>query len=272
MTSILISSDDLSLAETIAQQVADKRDMPIVNRSYLDHIEKQYNIKTKNLIQLLNFNGRLNNAKKRLLACLEAGVFEKLLDDNIVCTGLGAHLYVTGISHVLNIRVLSDMASATHKMAAEKNMAPKKVRSLLEKKMKRRQRQTRALFGIDETNPATYDMLLTLGKFDIDQVVKTIVETAEKRKFKTMTYSKKCALDLALAGRIRIALDQYWNIGIQVNDSIASLTIGKGFGWKRRAKILRTKAMEVEGVSYVRIRLSTDVDEDTPPKSNGVVA
>ena len=269
MTSILVSSDDLSLAETIATQVAQRRDMPVIDRTYVDEIAKQYDVRAKDLLRLLDFCGRLSTARKRLLACLEAGVLEKLQDDNIVCTGLGAHLYVTGISHVLNIRVLSDMASVTHKLAAEKNMAPKKVRSLLEKRMRRRQGSIKAAFGIDETNPATYDMLLTMGKFDIDQAVKTIAETANERRFKAMTYSKKCAVDLALVGRIRLALSQYSNTDIRVSDRTAILTIHKGFGWKRRAEILRTRTMEVDGVSDVRIRLSSDATEDA---ANGVVA
>ena len=45
--------------------------------------------------------------RKRCMTYIQAVTLEKLLPDNVVCHGLGAHLYAKGVSHFLKVRILT---------------------------------------------------------------------------------------------------------------------------------------------------------------------
>jgi cytidylate kinase len=270
MTSILISSDALELSGRVAEGVAETLGVTLIDRDILPEISKQHEISQAHLLSLLDFNGRFGLLEKRALMCLEASVTDRIRDDNIVCTGLGAHLYVRGISHLLNIRVLSDISSMTYRMAAEKNISPKKVRRILENRMKKRRDWTLNAFGVDETHPANYDMLFTLGKFTVERIVKTIVETAGDRKFAAMTYSRKCLEDQVLASRVRLALvGKYADVGVKAEDGTVRLYLSKGWGWKRKADAVKQIAAQVEGANYVRVQLASRDSEESVAKEAG---
>ena len=256
MTSIFISSDALDQGVAVARKVAEQLNATFVGRDILPAIAKERRISEADLLSLLDFNGKFGLYQKRLLMCLESSVASRIRDDNVVCTGLGAHLYIRGVSHILNVRVLTDMASLTFRTAAEKNISPSRVRKGLEKRMRKRRRWTLNAFQVDETQPSNYDMLFTLGNFDIDRVAKTVAETAGDRKFTAMTYSRKILDEQVLACNVRLALvKKYPEVMVRIKDDTAFLTIAKRWGWRRKAEAIKRIASEVDGVNYVRIAL-----------------
>ncbi|HIJ20110.1 MAG TPA: hypothetical protein HPP58_03590, partial [Deltaproteobacteria bacterium] len=110
MSIILISSDRYETGRAIAQKVAEATEYAFVDREILGEVARNSHIpepKIRNSLETssspLSFSSKVEN---RALANVQAAVMSRLLDNNVVCHGLAAHLYVLGVSHVLKIRVL----------------------------------------------------------------------------------------------------------------------------------------------------------------------
>jgi hypothetical protein len=239
MTSILVSSDNPSVGKEIARQVGDALDYDTVGDALLSEVVQKSGIPARDLEKVL-------------------GLTERLLSDNVVVAGLGAHLHVRGISHILNVRILSDVRSRAHHLAVERKIAPRAARKMLERRERRIQEWSLSTFGVDETSPSSYDMVISLGNIDEKRAVTTIVDTAGDRKFKPMTYSRKCLENLALADRVRARLvSDFPGVEVVAEDGLVKLKLAKRwFGWQRAAETLREMVGKIEGVDGVEIHSS----------------
>lgn len=261
MTSILVSSDNQSVSKQIAEAVSKTLEYTYVGDDLiLDQVGKN-RLSRDDLDRLFGEEARPQIPSGRLLkrlVALQTALSERLLGDNVVVDGLGAHLHVRGVSHVLTVRVLSDMRSQAHHLAVDKRISPRSARKLLEKQARHIQQWSLSTFGVDETSPATYDMVLTLGTIDADRAVTTIVDMAKDRKFQPMTYSLKCLENLALADRVRAGLiADYPGVDVVAEDGLVRLRLAKRwFGWQRVVESLRARVGKVDGVEGVEIYTS----------------
>ena len=143
--------------------------------------------------------------RNRYLAYIQESVLSEFLKGNLVCQGLAAHLYVLGISHVLRVRVLSDVEKRIQQIASEGGISLEKAKKILDTQKKVRQRWSLDAFRLDETDPSQFDLVISLSQIDQAEAVKIITETVAYRRFEPMTYSTKCMQDLALASSVRAA-------------------------------------------------------------------
>lgn len=52
---------------------------------------------------------RFVQGKERYVAFIQASLLKYLKEDKIVYHGLAGHFFVTGVSHVLKVRIIADM-------------------------------------------------------------------------------------------------------------------------------------------------------------------
>jgi cytidylate kinase len=262
MPSIIISSDSPSNSRQIAKSVADQLGYAHLGREFLEHVAQRHAVSEKDLSRALEARGArlgiLNRTRETHLSYIQAAVLERFLDANVVCEGLAAHLYVRGIPHVMNIRVLSDIRQQTARIAAAEGISPGRVRRRLEREGERRQRWSLEVFGVDESNPTNYDMVISLGQIEIERVVKTICDTIGDRRFQEMTYSRKCVEDRVLECRVRAALAKsHPSVRVGARDGTVMLGLSRGApGWRKRAEKVKHLVEEVDGVDYVEIHRS----------------
>jgi cytidylate kinase len=262
MTSILVSSDNPSVGKEIARQVGDALDYDTVGDALLSEVVQKSGIPARDLEKVLGLGVEIPKKPSRQimsgLVAIQATLTERLLSDNVVVAGLGAHLHVRGISHILNVRILSDVRSRAHHLAVERKIAPRAARKMLERRERRIQEWSLSTFGVDETSPSSYDMVISLGNIDEKRAVTTIVDTAGDRKFKPMTYSRKCLENLALADRVRARLvSDFPGVEVVAEDGLVKLKLAKRwFGWQRAAETLREMVGKIEGVDGVEIHSS----------------
>ncbi len=261
MTSILISSDNPSVGKQIARSVSEALDYEYLGDELILELVGKDRLSLDDLGKLLGRNARPQIPSGRLrerLVHLQAALTERLLGDDVVVEGLGAHLHVRGVSHVLNVRILSDMRSRAHHLAVDREISPRAARKLLEKQARRLQQWSLATFGVDETSPASYDMMITLGTIDEERAVTTIADMARDRKFQPMTYSRKCLENLALVNRVRLTLiADYPGVEVAAEDGLVRLRMAKRwFGWQRIVESLRDVVGKVQGVDGVEIYTS----------------
>lgn len=265
MPVIAVSSDSTEQGEAIARQVAEKLGYRLLGRELLDEVARDNDLDQAEMIKALDeapgFLGMRARRRRELLTHVQAACLEKLLDDDVVCHGLAAHLYVVGVSHALRVRVLDNPGRRAAALSEQKGLDKEKVRKLLEKETQDRRRWSLEAFGEDETDPAMYDMVLSLATLDPDQAVDIICEAAAYPKFQAMTYSRKCMADFALASQVRRKLmQQFPDIRVRVSDgTVVAHVLSLRRDQRKKQELVRKLAGEVPGVSYVEVHVINDV-------------
>lgn len=249
MSIIIISADARESEEAIAGKVADAAGYQVLDRSVLASIAEANDVDADRLTEALDNRPTLLKkiAAKQwrfFLAIIEAGVCEKLLEDKLVCLGLGAHLYARDVSHALKVRLLS----------AEKARDGRYI--------EHRRKWSLDAYGYDETDPAYYDLVINLDNIDPDEAVKTITDAAAYRKFQPMTYSIKCLSDQALAARVSVALLKSISpVQVESRDGSVVITTRASMRDKhKKVATIKELAGAIDGVNYVEVHFKSNMN------------
>ncbi len=264
MSIILISSDVPDIETMIAEKVAKEKGYDRLDRDRLTG-EATPETDPESLKEALDNTPSLLRrlpAKKwrYYLACIEAEVLERLLTDNVVCSGLGAHLFVIGVSHAMKIRVLGGKKE-TARLAEEKGKSPEKAEQERIESNRQRAEWSLTAFDQDETDPGLYDLVISLDQIDPIEAVRTIVGASEYRKFQSMTYSTKCLTDLALSAKVRVALlNDMSDVDVQARDGSVVVET-RALRHRKREKIeaIKQLAGEIDGVGYVEVHVQNNI-------------
>ena len=110
MPVIAVSSDSFEQGEAVAREVAQRLGYQFLGRELVAEVAKDKGLAEEEIFRALEeatrFLGMRARRRRELLTHLKAACLERLKEDNIVCHGLGAHLYVIGVSHAMRVRVL----------------------------------------------------------------------------------------------------------------------------------------------------------------------
>jgi len=265
MPKIIISSDSYKTGREIGEKTAKATGYDYVDRQILGPVCEKYGVQEKELVKALeeapSFLGLSSKLRNKYFAYIQEATLEQLLDDNVVCHGLAAHLYVLGIAHALKVRVLSDPGTLVRKLSSEMGVSPDKVKKLNKKHEAHRKKWSLEAFNLDETDPSNYDMIISLSQIDPDEAVKTIADMAGYRKFQPMTYSIKCLKDKELASRVRVVLmERFPDVRVQADGStVVVKTKAVKREKRKRTESIKELAGAVEGVGYVEVYMANDI-------------
>ena len=265
MSVIIISSDSDQTGLEMARSTAENLDYQLINREILGSVADKYQIPEEKLLQALvecpSFLRMSSKLWNRYLAYLQEATLAELIKDDKVCQGLAAHLYVLGVSHVLKIRILSDPENLTQQRASQEGVSLEKARKLLNQEKKHRRRWSIDAFGLDETDPSHYDLVISLSKIDQDEAVRIIKETISYRRFRPMTYSIKCMHDIELSSRVRAALlERISDVRVRANSGTLVIeTTALKREKQKRSNLIREIAGNIPGVEYVEVHVVNDI-------------
>ncbi len=265
MPIILISSDSYGTGREIGEKTAKTVKYDYVGREILAPIAKKFNIQEDKLIKAIeempSFFGLSSKLRNKYLAYIQAAALGQLLEDNVVCHGLAAHLYVLGVSHVLKVRILTDPEKLTGELSSESGMSAEKIKKLIRRQEDQHKYWSLEAFGINETDPSNYDMVISLNQIDPDEAVNTIADMTASPKFQPMTYSIKCLRDKELAARVRVVLmERFPDIRVHADGSTVIVET-KSIKREKRKRTLAIKELAggVEGVNYVEVHVANDI-------------
>lgn len=264
MSLIAISSDSYASGLDIARRTAAALGYGLVDRELLASVAAERGLPQEQLVQALeetpSFFGMRGRRQQELLVHIQAACLEKLREDNQVCYGLGAHLYLVGVSHALRVRVLADPKERLAETAAQRGLPPERAAKLLERQEQERRRWSQQFFQADEGDPAQYDMVLSLGNLEADKAVELIGDAAGYRKFQAMTYSRKCLQDKILAARVlEKLLPQFPDIRVQASDgTVVAQVQSLKRDQRKKQETVRELASQVPGVNYVEVHVIRD--------------
>lgn len=228
MAIITISRGSYSKGKEIAEKVADRLGYKCVAREVFIDASKEFNIPEVKLVRAIHdapsILDQFTYGKEKFIACFQAALLKCLQRDNVVYHGLAGHFFLKGISHVLKIRIISDMEDRVRLEMARENISREEAQSILEKDDAERRKWSMSLYGIDTVDPILYDLVIHIRKISVDDAVDLICHTAGLKTFETTFESQKAMDDLVLASEIKTTLlDIKPDVQVFVRDGNVSL-------------------------------------------------
>lgn len=265
MPVITISADAFEKGREIAQAVADRLGWDYLGRQLLTTLAEKESLPEAELLKALEeppgFLGMRPKRRRQLLNHVQAACLDRLAADDQVCYGLGAHLYVKGVSHVLKVRIITDLADRARTVAGVEGMPRERAEKLAKKAEQERRRWSTEFFGEDETDAAIYDLVISLSSLEPAKAVEIITDAAGYTKFQPMTYSKKCMQDMVLASKVRLKLmESFPDIRVLANDgTVVAHVKSLKRDQRKKQEAVRRLAGEVPGVEYVEVHVINDI-------------
>lgn len=264
MSIVVVSAWPYCQGDEIAQEVAKKLNYRALGPELLERVAAGSKVSPGRLAGALGREAALlgpsPKESARLLAHLEAALLGELDEDKAVTWGLMAHLYLTGVSHVLKVRLMRAWEDRVADKAAGEGVS----RSVAEKGL-RRQDEARArlaaeVYHADESDPGLYDLTINLAQINPEQAVGLVVEAAAHKRFKPMTFSRQALRDKALAAEVRAALvDREPEAKVSAISGLIKVTIQAARrDQEKKLMAVRQAAASVPGVGAVEVEVIED--------------
>jgi pyruvate, water dikinase len=209
MPAITISRGSYSRGKEVAEIVARKLGYQCISRDILLEASSEYNIPEIKLVRAIHdapsiFRGR--QAKEKYITYIRAALLEYLRQDNVVYHGLAGHFFVSGISHVLKVRILADIDDRVREEMQREGIHREEALRLIKKDDEHRRSWSRELYGIDTADASLYDLVIHVRNLTTEDAAELIIQTARLPQFTPTAQSRKALDDLALAAKVKAAL------------------------------------------------------------------
>jgi len=265
MSIITISSDSYEVGRKIAEKTAEILNYKCLGREILAKVAEKHGIPELKLARALDevpsSFGLSAKLRDRYLAYIKAYVLNLLLEDNTVCYRLAAHLYLTNVSHVLKVGIISNPKELISRIASEKNISEEKAEKFIKKRKDQCRRTSLQVFHVDETDASRYDLVVNLGQIDKKRIIDIITETVSDRKFKPVTYSLNCMEDIEMENRVKAVILEHFS-DIKVHAKRGTVVVEtKAFKFKKEKKCNSIKEMagKLPGVVNIEVHTSSYV-------------
>ncbi len=211
MPIITISRGSYSKGREIAERVAERLEYRCISRNWVQkETARRYRVPEVHLIRAIHdapsLLERLGYKREKYLACVQSVILRAFQGDSAVYHGLAGHFFVTGVSHVLKVRILADMEDRVRWEMEREGSSEKDARRLLEKDDEERRKWSKHLYGIDTWDPQSYDLVVHINKISVEDAVSLICQTSALATFQATEESRKHMDDLVLAAEVRAAL------------------------------------------------------------------
>lgn len=207
------------MGKAVAEKVATRLDYDLVCREILLDASSRFNISEIKLEKAIHdapgILERYRHSKQSYIAYFRAALMERVATDNIVYHGLGGHLLLLGVPHVLKIRITADCETRVRNEMERENISEQEARMRLWEDDKQRRKWTRSLYGVDPWNSSLYDLTICIDKISIEQAVDFICQAVLTPAFRQTENTIQKVKDLSIACRIKAELvDDFPNIGV----------------------------------------------------------
>ena len=226
MPIITISRGSYSRGKEVAEKLAQKLNYECISREIILEACAEFNIPEIKLIRALHdaptVLERFQHGKDRYLSYFRYALLKHLQKDNVVYHGLAGHYLLRDISHVLKVRIISDMNHRIQEEMKRTDISEKEARFILKKDDEERRKWGLQVYGTDTWDSRLYDMVLHINSLTIDDAVEILYESAQKPQFQATEQSQK-TLDIALKiSHIHSLLVGYCeNVSVTLDDSRA---------------------------------------------------
>ncbi len=218
MPIICVSRGSYHCGKAIAQKVAQELDVGCLSRGDLLKASQDFQLHEFNLVRNLHdataILERFPHGRQRYISYIRSALLNSLKEDNIVYHGLIGHILISGISHVLKVRVIADIDYRIQKEVKRKNISPEKARYILKNDDEERRKWGLFLYGADINDPSQYDLVINRRTLSIDEASQLVISAATAKGFQATPESRQKIEDMALAAKVSAALIDFPNANV----------------------------------------------------------
>lgn len=267
MAIITISRGSYSKGKEVAEKVAKNLGYTCLSRGgVIEEASNQWKIPKVKLVRAVHdapgILERLGYSKEKYVVYLQAATLKHFKEDNVVYHGLAGHFMVKGVHHVLKVRILANIEDRVREEIKREKISRKEALDILRRDDEARRRWSKYLFGIETSDPYSYDLVIHVNKMTTDDAVDVICHTAKLPSFRTTPESQKIMDDLALASEVKAVLigfrpniEVFADQGLIVVEMRSRLT-----SEKRSVEEIRKIIGDVPGVKEVQVKVHLNVD------------
>ncbi len=211
MPIITISRGSYSHGREVAGKLCAKLGYECVSREVILKASEHFNTPEIKLIRAIHdapsILDRFTYGKERYVSYFREALLHYLRKDNVVYHGLAGHFFVTGVSHVLKVRIIADVEDRVAvEMQRLGGISAEEARKILLRDDEERRRWSRHLYGIDTLDPDLYDLVIHIKNVTTDDAVAIISRAAMLPRFQATPESRVAMQTLFQAAQVQAAL------------------------------------------------------------------
>jgi len=246
--------------DEIAAGVGEKLDYPILDDKIFEETTGRYNIEPEKLKRSLYGPDPLLNKftreRGKNLACLKIILSELIQKDNVIICHCAGHLIPRTISHVLRVCLIANNDYRLQAGLKETGESDKKVSRMITEDDHRNHNCTEYLFEQSAYAKDLYDMLVTVDKTPVDEIIESICRYSASEPVKTTDHSRKAAADFLLSAKVELELAKAGLfVDVHSEDGRVILSINENVvRMEHYRKKLTEEASKIPGVKDVTTR------------------
>jgi hypothetical protein len=230
LSCVCISREDLLEKATLAGIAAGKLEMACV----------------KNV-----FDESLESERERYQAFVSCELARAALNGPVVYHGLAGHLLLSGVNHVLRVRVKGDKETRIQSVQTRLGLDRCKAEQYIEQLDEDRSRWVRTLYDVDWDDASGYDFIINPERADVENIASAFCSITRLPEFQETPASRQALEDLLLSSSCRLALasddrTQRGSFQVHANRGVVSVICGP-----QDSKLAETVEQALSGVPGV---------------------
>ncbi len=193
-------------------------------------------------------------------AYVTATLAERALKGCLIYHGRTGHLMLTGITHVLRIRVITDPEDRIEAVTARMRLSREKAKAYIEEVDEDRRRWVRTLYNLDIDDPNLFNLTVNCSKTSVGNIASALVSLARLPEFEATPASARRLEDLFLAARCRITLAEdarTRDLSVQVRAEAGNVSVTYLPRQLKAAEAIPAVLEVVEGIRALRQTMAT---------------
>jgi cytidylate kinase len=210
MSIITISRGSYSKGKEVAEKLSQRLNYKCIGREILLDASNEFHVPELKLTQAIRNSpsvlDKITYRKERYLTYIQAALLEALQSDNVVYHGFAGHFFLTGVSHVMKIRIIADMEDRLKIVMDRDRISRLEALHLIKHLDDERKKWSKYLYGIDTSDASLYDAVFHIHKITVNDAVDLICDLIQSTRFKTTPQSQKVLADLAATAKVKVSL------------------------------------------------------------------
>jgi cytidylate kinase len=202
MSIIAISRGTFSGGKIIAEELARRLDYPCVSREIHCEAAKEFGIPEAELnAGIFSYSVFEKMSQDKRIAILNSGRASLLKLSNVgnlIYHGLAVHLLLSGVTHVLRVRVIAGMEYRIKAAMELRNATHDEATAIIRNDDKENAYWSRFLYDVDWQDPSLYDVIINLDKISINSAVETLIQMSKLEDFRPNDASQQALNNLLL--------------------------------------------------------------------------
>ncbi|HMB31376.1 MAG TPA: cytidylate kinase-like family protein [Desulfohalobiaceae bacterium] len=210
MPIVTVSRGSYTRGTKVAEELAEKMGYECISREILIEASQLFNISEIKLERALHdapsVLNRFSYGKEKYLSYIRVAILRHMVNDNVIYHGLGGHVFLSGVKHLLKVRIRADFENRVNEEMKRSNISIQEARQILQKDDDERRKWNVYITGVDPCDASHYHMVFNASKIPVDEIVDMISQILSRPYIQNTPESQSYLKDLLLAAEVKAAL------------------------------------------------------------------